>query len=541
MEISKRGLTSFGSIVAIFGSILIAVGFAWLIASNWHQMPAFIKIFILISITCASYIAGVFLDKYDYKKIGHAFYVLGVLMYALTIFLIAQIFNICGIGAQCYANLSLLALLGAIITAYVFISYVALFIAFIEFLSWLGIQIATWGLSSHFISGATIAFYFLCAGVVLYSIGLLHRIKKHEFSGLYQWWAAFYFLFFMYIISFQILIPILWSGETSSILLSKSIVIYLLIFAAVTLIIFITSIIFSISKKGVNLKELIGILIIIITLLTLISLTNLTSNTVGRCYEKTCYDYKTQNECSAIQKCEWIKNNYAPDNSGCLEKSCYNYNTSELCNAQYTITGCKWINSSYYSDIQVPTENGEIVYKRNLTEKWQCNKIDCYSLRSQSECNNAPTSLNCLWNNDMCIYNYQDTNSKGCNQYSNEHDQCLIHKECEWKSGSDYGYGRNSQKAPLTLWIIWIIINIAFILLILAIIGYGTIEKMPSIINLGILFFALDIITRYIGFIIDLWSYNILSLIFISGGIILLFGGWFIERWRRKLISEVKK
>ena len=51
--------------------------------------------------------------------------------------------------------------------------------------------------------------------------------------------------------------------------------------------------------------------------------------------------------------------------------------------------------------------------------------------------------------------------------------------------------------------------------------------------------FGGNILTRYIGFIMDLWGYMTLSIIFISGGIILIFAGWLIERWRRKLVREV--
>ena len=90
------------------------------------------------------------------------------------------------------------------------------------------------------------------------------------------------------------------------------------------------------------------------------------------------------------------------------------------------------------------------------------------------------------------------------------------------------------------LWALWIFANIIFILLILGIIGYGTWQKLPKIINLGIGFFALGVITRYIGFVIDLWGYTSLSIIFIAGGIILIAGGWFIEKWRRKLVEKAR-
>ena len=45
--------------------------------------------------------------------------------------------------------------------------------------------------------------------------------------------------------------------------------------------------------------------------------------------------------------------------------------------------------------------------------------------------------------------------------------------------------------------------NILFILVILSVIGYGTRYQSAEIVNLAIMFFGLDIITRYIGFILD--------------------------------------
>ena len=93
---------------------------------------------------------------------------------------------------------------------------------------------------------------------------------------------------------------------------------------------------------------------------------------------------------------------------------------------------------------------------------------------------------------------------------------------------------------PMDLWVVWSVINIVFVLVILAVIGYGTWKEFPAMINLGIVFFGLDVITRYIGFIIDLYAYTGLAFVFITGGIVLLAGGWGIERWRRKLIAEAR-
>lgn len=57
-------------------------------------------------------------------------------------------------------------------------------------------------------------------------------------------------------------------------------------------------------------------------------------------------------------------------------------------------------------------------------------------------------------------------------------------------------------------------------------------------INLGIIFFALEIVSRYIGFIMGHWGYIALSAAFIIGGIILLVGGYFVEKLRRKLVAQ---
>ena len=52
---NKKG-ASFGTIIAVIGSILIALGIAWLIAQNWHQMPSPLKIIILLLVTASAYL-----------------------------------------------------------------------------------------------------------------------------------------------------------------------------------------------------------------------------------------------------------------------------------------------------------------------------------------------------------------------------------------------------------------------------------------------------------------------------------------------------
>ena len=91
------------------------------------------------------------------------------------------------------------------------------------------------------------------------------------------------------------------------------------------------------------------------------------------------------------------------------------------------------------------------------------------------------------------------------------------------------------------LWAMWLFDNILFILVILSVIGYGTRYQSAEIVNLAIMFFALDIVTRYIGFVLDFGGQVGFAIMSIIGGIILIIGGWGIEKWRRRLIEKTKE
>ena len=164
-----------------------------------------------------------------------------------------------------------------------------------------------------------------------------------------------------------------------------------------------------------------------------------------------------------------------------------------------------------------------------------CNEWNCYQFRNEGDCNTQQNK--CMWQNGEYCTDYDS-----CSTYINDFDTCREHSECKWDAGGYFfgGYARG-RSTPLVMWAVWIVMNIAFIGLILAVLGYGTWMGLNYIINIGIFFFALDIITRYVGFIMDLWGYTSLALIFISGGVVLLVGGWGIEKWRRTLISRSEK
>jgi uncharacterized membrane protein len=77
--------------------------------------------------------------------------------------------------------------------------------------------------------------------------------------------------------------------------------------------------------------------------------------------------------------------------------------------------------------------------------------------------------------------------------------------------------------------------NILFALEIFGLIILGFIRRYPVYVNIGLLFFALDVIARYFDFF---WELLPRSLFFILGGLLLLFGGIILERKRRKILSS---
>lgn len=378
---NKKSAVSFGTIIGIFGSVLIALGVAWLIAQNWHQIPAPLKILILLTATSGAYVAGTIFRTKNYAGIGQALLVLGSLLYTLSIFLIAQIFST-STSWQGTSWLLLLAWAGVLAASYIFDSSMSLIVAMIEFNIWLVFQFIAFMEASNDASPGILAFYFLATAVLLYGLNLLHKSRNHKFSKVYQLWTAIYFLSFTYILSFQVLLPLMWPKETTNPSMSIVFLFFLSIAALVSLI---TGIMKSISNRAVENREITGFIALVALLAVLIGLTSFVSD-----------------------------------------------------------------QRSYF-----------------------------------------------------------------------------------WFFG---GGGEVST----ALWLIWIFANIVFLLAILAIIGYGTWQRLPHLINVGIVFFSLDIITRYIGFVMDLWGYTSLSIIFITGGIVLFVGGWLVEKWRRKLVSQAK-
>ena len=80
-------------------------------------------------------------------------------------------------------------------------------------------------------------------------------------------------------------------------------------------------------------------------------------------------------------------------------------------------------------------------------------------------------------------------------------------------------------------------VNILLFAAIMAVVLIGYSNREPVMINIGIVFFVLDVIARYFDFF---WDMLPKSLFFMAGGLLLLVGGTLLERNRRKIIRELK-
>ncbi len=88
---------------------------------------------------------------------------------------------------------------------------------------------------------------------------------------------------------------------------------------------------------------------------------------------------------------------------------------------------------------------------------------------------------------------------------------------------------------PANMGVLRLFFNILFALAIVGIIILGFVRRYSVYINIGLLFFALDVVTRYFDFF---WRLLPRSLFFIVGGLLLLLGGVFLERKRRKILAS---
>ncbi len=514
--VNNKGV-SFGTTVAVLGSTLIAVGIAWLIAQNWHQLSAALKIIILLGATALAYTGGVMLRLRSYHGVGKAVIVLGGLLYTLSVFLIAQIYST-ATSLQGTAFLLLLSWAGVLIASYIFDTPASLVVALVEFMIWLGFQYNAFfeGAFEMFPAVGLATLLSLFIGAIFYGLSLWHRARNHEFAQLYQLWTAFYLLVFTYMLSFQIVLPMLWPEDA---VYPTSALVFVFVAALLSLITVISGI--ATSSGRVAKKEVVWFSVAVVLLLALIGSASFVSRTTGTCTPRNCGDYRARDACvntpSAL-RCQWREELAFGGRGFCSQEDCYSYLNETSCVAEQ----CAWSDG-------------------------RCGYPSCWLYRDQTSCESAQTPLGCTWGTPQTPLRFGEISidqmcvEKQVCQGLTTRDACTDNSLCRWGPFMAFGgFLGAEQKTPSSLWAMWIFANIVFLVIILGIIGYGTWQHLPKLVNLGIAFFALDIITRYIGFIMDFRGYVSLSIIFITGGVILLAGGYFVERWRRNLVRRAK-
>lgn len=285
LDKSAEKSNKFITIIATIGAVLIFIGIAWLIAKNWHQIPDLIKVFILVLATVAAFVFGVFLRQKKHEGVGRSLLVLGALLYILSVFLIAQIYNV-SIEIQGYAWLLFFCWPIIILIAYFLDSKENLVISMIVFLIWITVQYVASVLSSHFISdsgfGIILAFVlmYLSVGALLYGVSAFHSSIKHSFADVYRFWTVFYFFIIFYILSFQAMLTVLNNYTFDP----NAFPVFLVLLIIICLFGFLVGLLFSASKASkhsVSIKEIGGFIGILAMLLIMIVLTKMGEGSVG--------------------------------------------------------------------------------------------------------------------------------------------------------------------------------------------------------------------------------------------------------------------
>jgi uncharacterized membrane protein len=80
--------------------------------------------------------------------------------------------------------------------------------------------------------------------------------------------------------------------------------------------------------------------------------------------------------------------------------------------------------------------------------------------------------------------------------------------------------------------------NLIFAAAVVGTIVLGYMRRQPFYVNVGLLFFALDVIARYFDFF---WELLPRSVFFMAGGLMLLSGGILLERKRRKILASFEE
>ncbi|MCK5664791.1 MAG: DUF2157 domain-containing protein, partial [Thiotrichaceae bacterium] len=151
-------------ILAMMGVILLGAGAISFFAANWQGMSKLLKLSLLFSSMISAYMVSAYCLSADklsvprYPAMGHAFLLLGVLLFGNNIMLVAQIYHI----DSHYPNGVLLWGIGALFTTILMRSEIVMILAVLLSLLWTGMEIVDfqqihwqwllfWSIASYFI------------------------------------------------------------------------------------------------------------------------------------------------------------------------------------------------------------------------------------------------------------------------------------------------------------------------------------------------------------------------------------------------------
>jgi len=136
-DMSKESVGALMFAIYLIGAALIACGVVSLVAWHWNEIPAMVKVVLLVGATLACHIGGFWLWKVRATRplLGHGLVALGTLIFGASIGLLAQTFNI---HSNFYNGMAAWAI-GALVMAYVVGSIPNAIIAIVtSFIYWVG-------------------------------------------------------------------------------------------------------------------------------------------------------------------------------------------------------------------------------------------------------------------------------------------------------------------------------------------------------------------------------------------------------------------
>lgn len=100
-EISQKSVTAEDHqkktihIIVTIGALLIGASAFSFVASNWQEIPRFVKVVILLIAMSGAYGAGWYMKiKSDFEKTGQSLILVGALIYGASIFLVGQMYHL---------------------------------------------------------------------------------------------------------------------------------------------------------------------------------------------------------------------------------------------------------------------------------------------------------------------------------------------------------------------------------------------------------------------------------------------------------------